>query len=438
LLLSFARSGDIPLLSIDQYKDHDNTADGTFQQFYYENKNHVKGSKPSSVILVIGSESPNLKKAGENDFYSVLADKFNSIVLILQHRYFGKSFPTEILTTENLQKYLNVHQALEDLAEFRRQYAEANSLNDVPWLISGGSYPGLLSAVSRNIHPELFNAAISSSGVVYPIRDFTDFDLQDAISMGQECAAIARKTRYEIEELLKTDKDWIKSKFGVNIEKYDLTDAQFMNFIGEIFTLGLQYDNLSTICGPLTDAYMKGESTVTALARYATTWFKENQATPDEYSTNYRKEKNSGPESSSRAWFWMTCNELAWWQTYGTRTSLRGPSVTVDIFEDQCKDVFGIEMHPNVTKFYETYPDIVQKTTHVFYSTASQDPWTWACATEDDEINPESIARTYTGNEMGHHRDLSAARDDDSVDLLRVRQEIINNVEQWLFKKEEL
>jgi len=406
LLFCIAKSDDFPLLSFNQYKDHDNTGDGTFQQFFYENKKHIKDEKASSVILVIGAESPNLKPAGEDDFYAVLAEKFNSIVLIMQHRYFGKSFPTEKLTTENLQKYMNVHQAIEDLAEFRRQYGTNNSLNDVPWLISGGSYPGLLSAVSRYVHPDLYDAAISASGVVYPIRDFTDFDLQDAISMGQECASIARKTRYQIEKLLETDKDWVKRQFGVNIEKYDLTDGQFMNFIGEVFTLGLQYCNLSSLCGPLTDAYIKGESTVSALAKYTNTWFKENEATPDEYSTNYRREKISGPESSSRSWFWMTCNELAWWQTYSGRTSLRGPSVTVEMFEDQCKDVFDIEMHPNVTKFYETYPDLVQKTTHVFYSTASQDPWTWACATEDDDVNKDSIARTYTGKEMGHHRDL--------------------------------
>ena len=416
--------------------DHNNPDKGVFYQYYYENKNFVSDGQPKSVILVVGAESPTLKPAGVDDFYAVLAEKFHSTVLIMQHRYFGKSFPTTELTTENLKSYMNVYQAVEDLAEFRRQYAANNSLSDVPWVISGGSYPGLLSAVSRYNHSDLFDAAISSSGVVYPILNFTDFDLQDAISMGQECAAVARHTRYQIEKLLKTDNEWVKAQFGVDTTNYDLTDAQFMNFVGELYTLGLQYCNMSQLCGPLVDAYRKGDDTVMALARYAKTWFAKNQETPDSYSTNWRKEKTSGPESSSRAWFWMTCNELAWWQTYGGRTSLRGPLVTVESFEDQCRDVFGEEMHPNVTKFYEAYPNLVQSATHVYYSTASQDPWTWACAVEDDEINSESVARTYTGYEMGHHRDLSASRPDDSIDLVREREDIIAYLQKWLFQNQ--
>ena len=437
LLFSFVKSDDVPLLSFPQYIDHNNKDAGTFLQYYYENKNFVKDEQPKSVILVVGAESPTLKPAGVDDFYAVLAEKFQSIVLIMQHRYFGQSFPTVDLTTQNLASYMNVAQALDDLAEFRTQYANNNSLNNIPWIISGGSYPGLLSAVSRYLHPDLFDAAISSSGVVYPILNFTDFDLQDAISMGQECAAVARVTRYKIEKLLQTNHDYVMKLFGVDIDNYPLTDGEFMNFIGEVYSLGLQYCNLSQLCGTLVDTYRKGEDTVQALARYTKTWFARNQEIPMTYSTNYRREKISGPESSSRAWFWMTCNELAWWQVYGGRTSLRGPLVTVEVFENQCKDVFDQEMHPDVNKFYETYPDLVQNTTHVYYSTASQDPWTWACAVEDDVINSESVARTYTGYEMGHHRDLSASRPDDSIDLIRVREDIINHLQDWLFSKQQ-
>lgn len=46
------------------------------------------------------------------------------------------------------------------------------------WLVTGGSYAGALSAWARLKYPHLFHAALSSSGVVHVIKDFTDFDRQ--------------------------------------------------------------------------------------------------------------------------------------------------------------------------------------------------------------------------------------------------------------------
>ena len=47
----------------------------------------------------------------------------------------------------------------------------------VKWVTVGGSYPGALSAWFKKAYPTKAAVAWSSSGVILPIRDFTDFDM---------------------------------------------------------------------------------------------------------------------------------------------------------------------------------------------------------------------------------------------------------------------
>ncbi|EAY10768.1 Clan SC, family S28, unassigned serine peptidase [Trichomonas vaginalis G3] len=432
ILLSLVRSDENrTFYSFKQTLDHENTGSETFDQYYYEVTDHVVG-QPKAIIVKIGAESDKLVASGVSDFNAVLAKRYNAIVLTIQHRFFGKSIPQDGLTVDKL-KFLTVEQAVQDYKVFHDYYQNEKKLN-LPWLVVGGSYPGLLSALIRDKYPDDFKAAISSSGVLYATNNFVEFDLQDAISMGQECAAIARQTRYQIEKLLEdpSDKAYVMNLFGVDTEKYPLKDGEFMNFIGELFTLSLQYNNLSKVCSPLVNARRLGYDTVSALATYAKGWFYENQAKPQEYSTAHMR-NITGPNNDQRCWFWMTCNQLAYWQIGKGRLSLRGEKVTKEVFEDQCKDVFDQEMHPDVDAFNAKYSGIPLNRDHIFYTTASQDPWTWTCVTEDVKVNENSVVRTYAGPELGHCSDLDGATDNDPEDLVRIREQEILTIEHWLF-----
>jgi hypothetical protein len=139
----------------------------------------------------------------------------NAPILTLEHRYFGTSFPDNS-STENYAKYLNVPQVLADLANFAQkipsQYPE---LVGAKWLAVGGSYSGLFSSFFREVYPNVFHAAISSSGVVLADDNYSNFDLQVGIAMGQECASVARSVRVELENLWEQGhKPWILKQFG--------------------------------------------------------------------------------------------------------------------------------------------------------------------------------------------------------------------------------
>jgi pimeloyl-ACP methyl ester carboxylesterase len=45
------------------------------------------------------------------------------------------------------------------------------------WVTVGGSYPGALSAWFKSVYPDKAFVAWSSSGVILPVRDFKDFDM---------------------------------------------------------------------------------------------------------------------------------------------------------------------------------------------------------------------------------------------------------------------
>jgi hypothetical protein len=104
------------------------------------------------------------------------------MIVVLEHRYYGNSMPFGDKSFElaNL-KFLNVHQALDDLAYFLNWIRSNNKYGVTaknPWYTVGGSYPGALSAWFRYKYPHLTVAALASSAVVNARADYPEFDGQ--------------------------------------------------------------------------------------------------------------------------------------------------------------------------------------------------------------------------------------------------------------------
>jgi len=98
-----------------------------------------------------------------NTTWVQFAKKYRALCVMLEHRFYGKSHPTNDLSTENLI-YLSSEQALADLANFRQfVHLKYNLTDSNRWVSFGGSYPGSLSAWFRLKYPHLVYAAVSSS-----------------------------------------------------------------------------------------------------------------------------------------------------------------------------------------------------------------------------------------------------------------------------------
>jgi len=86
-----------------------------YKQRYFVNDEYYKPGGPA--FLFIGGESrisPTWVWWGQ---LATAAQRHNGIIFALEHRYYGKSFPTSNLTIKNL-KYLTSDQALADIAYF--------------------------------------------------------------------------------------------------------------------------------------------------------------------------------------------------------------------------------------------------------------------------------------------------------------------------------
>jgi hypothetical protein len=111
------------------------------------------------------------------------------------------------LSTSNL-RYLNINQALADIATFRQfivskfKFAETNR-----WIVFGGSYAGTFSAFLRLKYPRLFHASVSSSAPMFAVINFSQYFevVQSSLDyFSPTCSLEISKATKKIEDLIKT------------------------------------------------------------------------------------------------------------------------------------------------------------------------------------------------------------------------------------------
>jgi hypothetical protein len=120
--------------------------------------------KPGGPVIVLQSGETDgtgrlvyLQKGLLHD----LAQATNGIGVVLEHRYYGTSFPTPDLSTESL-RFLTTDQALADEVFFAKnvKFAGLEHLNltapNVAYIGYGGSYAGAFNAFLRKLYPDVF------------------------------------------------------------------------------------------------------------------------------------------------------------------------------------------------------------------------------------------------------------------------------------------
>lgn len=232
-----------------QYEPHSNA---TFPLRYWFDASHYKKGGPV-FVLQSGETSgvgrlPFLQKGMMPIIFlqtlqadallagivSIITQATNGIGVILEHRYYGTSWPVSDLSTENF-RFLTTAQAMADEAYFAQnikfpgleEHGDLTS-KTTAWISYGGSYAGAFSAFLRVQYPNVFWGSISSSGVTKAIWDYWQYFQPIAEKAPQDCIAAQRTLIDVVDSILmdKNDTDLpseLKSVFGLENVTY-LTD----------------------------------------------------------------------------------------------------------------------------------------------------------------------------------------------------------------------
>lgn len=218
------------------YEPH---SDDKFNLRYWYDAQYYKPGGP--VIVLCGGETDGADRLPflQKGIVYQLAKATNGLGVILEHRYYGSSIPTEDFSTENL-RFLTTDQALADTAFFANNVKFAG-LEDVdlspgktPWIAYGGSYAGAFVALLRKLYPDEYWGAISSSGVPEAIWDYYKYFEAAAVYGPPACVENTQKITDIVDKILigKKDSEYVgqlKSLFGLPNVTHDADFASAIN-----------------------------------------------------------------------------------------------------------------------------------------------------------------------------------------------------------------
>ncbi|KAF2795235.1 hypothetical protein K505DRAFT_302501 [Melanomma pulvis-pyrius CBS 109.77] len=159
-----------------RYEPHSNA---TFNLRYWIDTSNYKPGGPVFVLLSGETSGVGRLPFLQKGIVAQVTQATGGIGVILEHRYYGTSFPTLDISTENL-RFLSTEQSLAEIDYFARHVKfegidEDLTAPNTPWIAYGGSYAGAQAAFLRVVYPETFWGTISSSGVTKAIYDYWEY-----------------------------------------------------------------------------------------------------------------------------------------------------------------------------------------------------------------------------------------------------------------------
>ncbi|KHN33176.1 Lysosomal Pro-X carboxypeptidase [Glycine soja] len=184
----------------------------TFQQRYLINDTYWGGAKNNAPIFVyMGNEGDIEWFAQNTGFMFETAPYFKALLVFIEHRYYGKSFPfggNEEVADANTTTvgYMSSTQALADYATLIIDLKNNLSATDSPVVVVGGSYGGMLAAWFRMKYPHVAIGALASSAPILQFLDlvspytYTDIITQDYKSESENCYKVIKGSWKQIED----------------------------------------------------------------------------------------------------------------------------------------------------------------------------------------------------------------------------------------------
>lgn len=343
--------------------DHFSTTDRrNFNIRYFVNENVYRENGPVFILINDGPARTNFIQEG--NMFEV-AEREGGVLISLEQRYFGRSFPTSDASFENLQ-WLTVHQIVADIGRFanfiKRQYFDA------PIILWGYSRGGTLAAWARQQYPNIIDGAWGSSAFINAVVEDVDFFPNTIRTInqigGEECGQVIADAFRMIEESVEAgNTSYIEQRLntcgpidignGYDVTRFIYTIA---NDIGSNSLAAASYPQVDEKCSIIRGLNTPGNppsDPIDAFARWYIDEFHLNRGTEciesnnEEHLRLYQDPSWDGlsTTTSVRQWLWLSCTQYGQWHTanngqghpFGTRFDLR-------FFRQWCADAFGDHM----------------------------------------------------------------------------------------------
>jgi hypothetical protein len=469
-----------------RYEPHSN---GTFDLRYWFDDTYYEPGGP--VFVLLGGETDGAGRLPflQKGIVAQVAKATKGLGVILEHRYYGTSFPTADLTTKNM-RFLSTEQALAEVDYFARNVVfkghEDKNLTapNTPWVVYGGSYAGAQAAFLRVVYPETFWGAISSSGVTAAIYDFWQyfepirlFGPPDCIKNTQILVDIIDK------HLLKEDNDAniksLKTAFGLG----DITDNRdFANQLTGVY--GWQSTNWDpkingasfyNYCRNMTQSFDKAEPATESLrpvvadlasaAGYENdslaqnitlnmiSWvnqtvlpgWRRSKYTQDRYFTSLNATALQGytelADYGSTSWSYQVCTEWGYIQTGNTPADIQpliSRTLDLEYLTFFCRAQFNITTPPDVWQVNK-YGNFTVDYPRLAHIGGNADPWRPATPLWYPESKNDTVEQPWHLISHGvHHWEENGIFDNETTPILPpypvqyAQQYLKNFVVEWL------
>ena len=426
--LEFSR--DVTSHSFENLHDHfDVNNHEKFAQRYYQNLDY-SGPQFSTAIVYIGGESPLSSSSITNGSIVELAKRLNASIYSLEHRYFGESQLFNELTRENL-RLLTIDQALADLANFidRIIVPHAKPNAELRIAVVGGSYPGSLSSWFRLKYPHIAYASWASSAPVLIKNNFSEYDkyIADQLELvSSDCLSKTKEVLDMIREKImnENERKHVIDDFGFDGSEddisilYAITDA-----LAAMVQYNSRYQLLETHCKNQ-QSYPNYAGIVDIVKKIC----QLRNETIKDFNLMMANDTNAhGPYSSSRAWSYMTCTQVGWFQTASGK--LRSSTINLDYFQNVCSELFGIDTLPDEKEMNRYFGSDNPKQTKVFFLNGDVDPWSVMGVHQEDM---SLLRRAILIQNESHCADLTFVSQNDASPLSNAKNEVISQMVEWL------
>ncbi|CBF78805.1 hypothetical protein AN7231.2 [Aspergillus nidulans FGSC A4] len=476
-----------------RYAPHSN---GTFNLRYWFDSTYYQPGGPVFVIAAGETDGEDRFEFLSQGIVTQLAEAYNGLGVILEHRYYGESypFPGADVTVDEL-RFLSTEQSLADYAYFAKHVIfpglEAYDLTapNTPWIAYGGSYAGAQVAFMRKLYPSIFHGAVSSSGVTAAIIDYWKY-FEPIRNYGpRDCIESIQTLTDLIDRILidhpgnRTLHAQLQSAFGVNpaIDNRDFVNMlstplgsfqsrnwdpsvgsyEFRHYCDNITSTEPLYpaNNATALLPGLVKAAGYNASNTTLLSSFRNSIGYISSSSSSAESESAEDDNDNGtslPKSSGTSWNYQVCTEWGYFMPGSSVPPNIKPLISrlidLNYTSSFCASSYKIPFPPNVTLinqhggFNFSYPRVA-----IIGGTA--DPWRDATphaeglpgreSTDEEpfiliDIEPEHVWDGIRG--AVHHWDQNGlpegANESEGVEvpeeIVAVQKEIVRFVGGWL------